>query len=201
MSVLGITEAVARCTEIDHLGGMVESDRSTMPPEMRKEMMLFQRAMNAAAMDLYQQLCAVRNIENRNFIFFTSNLIGSLSMLYAGAPEDLQAIIERDLHMGPLKGQKWHHHFQHWSEEIQSRSRTLSQSVPSMLKAADFMRFTFQQIQVITHHSETPLVDRAKKNLAHYRPEIFSFTEPEEARQRINEQVAQSHSRKDSKPR
>lgn len=158
--------------------------------EVHTETILFQKAINATATDLYQQMCKARNSQNKNFIFFTPNLIASLSMVYAGAPEELKTVMEQALHMGELKGEQWHKKFQNWSEGIQNRSRALSQSVPSTLKANQ-AGFKFQQTQIITHHSDVALTNQARRNLLYYNPEMFSFTEPEEARRLINDRVEQ----------
>jgi serine protease inhibitor len=154
------------------------------------ETTLFQKAINATATDLYRQMCAVRNVQNKNFIFFTPNLIASLSMLYAGAPAELKTEMEKALHMGELKEQMWHSSFQNWSEGIEKRCRGLSQSVPSMLKA-DQERLKFQQTQIITTHSDAPLTHQARCNLMYYSPEMFTFSKPEEAQKLINDRVAQ----------
>lgn len=158
--------------------------------EVGKETIVFQKAINATAIDLYQQMSEVRTRENRNFIFFTPNLIASLSMLYAGAPEELKTVMEQALHMGELKGKSWHSNFQNWSEGMQKRSRDLSKTFPSMLKAKQ-AGFKFQQTQIITSHSDVPLTCIARNELLHYSPEMFSFMEPEEAQKLINDSVAQ----------
>ncbi len=83
--------------------------------DLCRETLLFQKSLNLASTDLYRLMSQVRSNENRNFIFFTPNLIASLSMLYAGAPEELKRAMEEALHMGELKEDKWHTHFNAWS--------------------------------------------------------------------------------------
>ncbi len=139
--------------------------------ELKNE--LFQEAINSVAIDRYQEFCMTRNLHHRNFIFFTPNLIGLLSMLYTGAPEYLKGVMEDALHMGELKGELWHIHFQNWIEGLQNR-QALPELLPSLLKA-DQVRLKFQQIHIIASTSNAPLIDHAIDHLSYHHPQIYHF--------------------------
>ncbi len=154
-----------------------------------KETTLFQRAINAFSTDLYQQMSQIRSKENRNFVFFTPNVVASLSMLYAGAPKKLKNTMEETLYMGELKEGKWHTHFNHWSMDIQKRGSAALQK--SSLAKTDQIGFNFQQTQMIAVHKDTLLMESATNHLLKYKPEFLLFKNPEEARTLINEKVAE----------
>ncbi len=152
-----------------------------------KETVLFQKAINAVSADLYQHMSLARSNEHKNFVFFTPNLIASLSMLYAGAPKNLKNIMEQALHVGELKEGKWHSLFREWSTDIQNRGNPALQG--SSLVKADQLRFKFQQTQIIAVDAGTPLTDSAINHLLKYNPVFASFKNPEEARTLINAKV------------
>lgn len=141
---------------------------------------LFSKAVNATALDFYQGIARVRNLNDKNFVFFTPNLLASISMLYAGAPEKLQGIMEQALHMRELKKDAWHNSFKNWSEEILARSKQLKEEKPV---------FNFQQVQILASDESAPLTDEAAKSLYHYKCEQISFTNPADVGPFINSRV------------
>lgn len=148
-------------------------------PELSKETQIFCRSINATSTVLYQMMCDSRNHQHKNFMFFVPNLFASLSMIYAGAPESLKDAMERAFHMGELKDEKWHAHFNAWSQKIQNNCGTFTESVSAMLKT-DQQRVKFLQGQLVV--SKLPLAQQFSQNLAYYRPECTTFQNPEDAK-------------------
>jgi serine protease inhibitor len=144
------------------------------------ETLLFNKAINAWAVDLYQDLSRIRNLQDKNFIFFTPNLLASFSILYAGAPEKLRGIMEKALHIGELKQNLWHNSFKNWSEGIMARSQELEEGKPL---------FHFQQIQMLASHVSAPLTAKAAESLNYYNCEQKSFSDPAAVGPFINSRV------------
>lgn len=140
----------------------------------------FKAALNNWAMDLYQDFSKVRSLENKNFVFFTPNLLASFSMLYAGAPSELQKTMEKALHMGELTKENWHTAFNAWSQNLVDRSKQLHENKPI---------FHFQQLQMVASHVDAPLTEEAAANLSHYNAAYCPFSDPHEAGEFVNNKV------------
>lgn len=150
------------------------------PLTKERETALFYKALNSSAISLYSDMAKVRNLANKNFVFFTPNLFASLSMLYAGAPPPLQVMMEKAFHMGEITKDRWHSQFKLWSNGIQQRSQLL---------VGEQQSFFFQQVQMTALHASVRFTEQAKQNLAAYNCEQLQFTDPQDAGIFINKRI------------
>lgn len=162
--------------------------RLIMDAEEGKITTLFQRAMNRIALDFYKGFSETRAVKHRNFFFFTPTLVTALSMLYAGAPDHLQKLLEKALHMDELTGEKWHSSLNSWLKRIEQRSRGVDQAASASLKSEDD-RFKFQRAQLVMHRANAPLTEKVRDKLQCYHAETISFVDSEEARAHANKRV------------
>ncbi len=149
---------------------------------------LFQRGINAFALDLYQTMHLQREGKNKNFFFFTPNLIASLSCLFIGAPKELKEVFKETFYLEDLTEEQWHDHTKQWIEQLQNRSQN---STSSLLKTAE-IGFKFQQMQFIALANPASLTLQAQQDLKQwYAPQTFAFKKPKEAKELINQAVTQ----------
>ena len=157
------------------------SDVKKPKTESAKETVIFQKAINATAANLYAQMCEVRNPENKNFVFFTPNILASISMLYAIAPNDLKRVMEHEMNMGECSEGKWHEQFDEWTNNIQHRA----------LKKTDEVALKLQLTQIVATHNEVSIMPGVKGDLDLYHPELMSFSSKKEVENLVNARIAE----------
>lgn len=175
------THALLGLTHVDKLEGAL-----VMSAEEAKVTTLFQHAVNSTAVDLYRELCAVKNSSHKNFIFFTPTLVAQLSMLHTRVTKEVKGELEQALHINEFGGEQWHKHFNSWTDGLQERANKLSEAMPTLEKANQEF-YKFRLAHVVMHDAKETF--EASSDLMHYHPEISAFNDPEEARRQANARI------------
>lgn len=148
-------------------------DEITLASPMHdQDKIVFHKAINTTVINIFREMVQERKASHRNVFVFTPNILASLSMIYAGAPSKLKAVMEKALHMGKLAGVDWHRHFRAWTTDLKERlqEKSLLSTTPQ-----------FDVGQAILLREGVSLTEHAQKNLEYYQPEQRMFKTESEA--------------------
>lgn len=121
-----------------------------------------------------------------NVLFFATNLLCSLSMLYAGASANLKSVIEQVLYMHPLQEEQWHQSYQMWMTSLQSQNTGEDFTETKTTKVG----IKYLQAQFLAIKKGLKLSHSFQSNLSYYQVQPYSFDDPNQVIRAINDDVS-----------
>lgn len=178
---------------IPQVSASVNSVKETQDKVIPKEMQLFQEAVNKTACDFYQSLSQKSIPDHKNFMFFTPNLVGLLSLFYLQADlnkecssdliKQFKCALATSLNVDELTDEAHHQQFDKWMKNLHQRGA---------VKLHDAATFHFQQIQIMSlskdyYNANKDFFTSPESRLNYYSPEIFQEYNREKINQRVSD--------------